>query len=260
MADMEKPFVYDVSGQKRDPVTMGQGACITRDALKHEFVDAPVTRKFSVGAFDALASSGELVIAAGASIDLFAAGVGEDATAQGLRGKMTEADTDAFGEGALCVEDWHAELLGVEFETLDPWLDDATDAHELYRSTPDALVTGYRESIQRRLISSVSVSLVRGTGVQPYKIGTLGDWPSMSGMVSSGTFAQVGAPIANAYHPFESSIITAAKSSGRKAKLTLKCQHRIVIPARGDQISGHVKVPIKARFIVKVFPASSAKG
>lgn len=254
MADIEnKPFVYDVPAQKRDPVAMGAGACITRDALKAEFSDAPVTRKFSMGAFTFAHSSGELVLAAGSTIDLFAAGATQSGAPQGLRGNMTASDTDAFEEGALCVSGWHAELLGLEFSFEDPWLDDATSGNELHRSTPDALVTGYRESIQRRLASSVSVKLTRGSNVQPYNIGTLGDWPSMSGMISSGTFVQIGAPIVNAFAPFESSIMTTSGNDGRKAKLTLTCDHRIVIPARGDAITGPVKAPVKARFVLRSF-------
>lgn len=258
MNQENKPFIYDVGGQTRDPITsMAKGLCVSRDALKSEYEDALDTRKYSVGAFTATDTSDALIIAAGSSIDLFVAGVGESAANQGLRGNMTASDTNAYEEGALCVDDWHAELLGLEFELLDPWLDDATADHELYRETPDWLVaeSGYRESLMRRLASSVSVQLDRGTGVQPYKIGTIGEWPSMSGQVSTDRFAQVGAPMGNVFLPFESSVITSAKSTGRKAKLTLTCDHRVIVSARADAASGNVKVPLKARFIVKVFPA-----
>lgn len=251
-----KPFIYDVPGQTRDRLTVAKGTCVSRDAIKSEFDDALVTRKFSVGAFNAVETSGELVIAAGSSIDLFVAGVTEPGSAQGLRGNLTAADTNAYAEGALCTDDWHAEILGLEFELLEPWQDNSTAGQELYRSTPDALVAGYRESLQRRLASSVSVVLDRGTGVQSYKLGTIGDWPSMSGMISSGTFAQIGAPITNAFHPFESSVLTSSKSSGRKAKLTLTCDHRVIVPARADALSEDVRIPIKARFVVKIFPAA----
>ena len=256
MIQDNKPFIYDVPAQTRDRMAAVKGTCMSRDALKSEFDNALLTRMFSLGAFTAAQSSGELTIAAGSSIDLFVAGVGQSGTNQGLRGNMTASDTNAYDDGALCADDWHAELLGVEFSFEDPWQDNSTAGQELYRSTPDALVTGYRESLQRRLASSVSVELDRGTGTQNYKLGTIGDWPSMSGMVSSGTFAQIGSPIVNAFAPFDSSVLTSAKNTGRKAKLVLTCDHRIVIPTRADAISGAVKVPVKARFIANIFPAS----
>lgn len=260
MIQNTKPFIYDVPAQTRDRMASVKGTCMSRDVLKGEFDNALLTRMFSLGAFTATQSSGELTIAAGSSIELFVAGVGQSGADQGLRGNMTASDTNAYDDGALCAEEWHAELHGVEFCFEEPWQDNSTSGQELYRATPDALVTGYREALQRRLVSSVSVSLERGTGTQAYKLGTIGDWPSMSGMVSSETFAQIGAPIGNVFHPFDSSVITAAKNTGRKAKLTLKCDHRVIVPARSDAVSADVKIPIKARFVARVFPASDLKG
>ncbi len=235
-------FPYTYAGQKDEPTKRACGAC---DDVRSGQVDALSVRRFSTGGIRFVQVAGVLT-AAVQTVKLFAKGTGEPGDASGIDGALTEADTDAFSEGALVTganESFRAVALSFSFGA--PYKRDTTGAT---REMP-AWLEGYRADMQLRAMEDIAVSIEHGESSTPYRLGCIGMFPAQSGAASSPTFAQVGTPMAGALIPLRAVLKGGAKSSSERVRVVLSLPRSITLGVRGPAADADAVLPIRAELI-----------
>ncbi len=244
MDEKTKDFPFEFEGQKSDSITRECGAC---DSDRIAQSDVLQTRRFSVGHFRFTNAAG-ILTAAAQTLRLFSKGVGESGSDAQVDGNLTDADTDAYSEGALVTgagEHFRALALHLTFGA--PFIRDATGAARESREWMD----GYRAEMQRRLMDDVAASVEHGEGQQPYKLGVVAMYPSQSGAASSDTFSQIGSPLAGAVIPFRAVLKGGAKSTSARLRVVLAIPtgRSIILGVRGTAADADTVVPVRAELL-----------
>lgn len=249
-----KDFPFDFEGQKNDAISRECGAC---DVDRIAQSDVLQTRRFSVVCIRFTHAAGVLTAAA-QTATAFSKGVGESGTGEQIDGNLTDADTDAYSEGALVTgsgEHFRALAIHVAFGSM--WVRDVTGAVRESREWMD----GYRPEAQRRAMDDIALSVIHGEGTQPYKLGVIGMYPSQSGAGSSDTFAQIGSPLAGAVIPLRSVLKGGAKSSSARLRvaLTIPTGRSIVLAARGTPADADTVLSARVELLGYVARGSAEK-
>jgi len=237
-------FPYSFEGQKNDGISRECGAC---DVERLAQSDVLQTRRFSTVGLRFTNAAGVLTAAA-QTVTAFSKGVGEAGTAEQIDGNLTDADTDAYSEGALVTgATEHFRALAVHITFGSPFVRDGTGAVRESREWMD----GYRAEMQRRAMDDIAASIVHGEGNQPYKLGVLGMYPAQSGAGSSDTFAQVGSPLAGAVIPLRTVLKGGAKATSARLRvaLSLPTGRSIVLAARGTPADADTILPVRVELL-----------
>jgi hypothetical protein len=173
---------------------------------------------------------------AAGTINLFGAGKGEDAAGAGFPAgyNYRESDTNAYAGGAPVNKGHLYYIFGVavEFEDIEvfgagPAFNTSIPAW-VYANTTGTGAGSYYERMMRAISHNVAVKFLFANTAVNYDMGTLADWPSMSGLIVSES-ARVGQPIVGAYIPLQSVLAVNSRDESRKLTVQLNIERQVTV-------------------------------
>lgn len=215
----------------------GYGAA---DPVLRDNVLGLVPFRRSTGAF-ALTIAGDgsnIVLAAGSSTQLFAAGVGELLTAQGLWWTATHSDTDLKQGGAPEERDLMFYAIGFGFSAPDAFQRKGTGVATdvpFYTAwlTPDAY---YPQTIAKIVLNRASIKLDFGSAPLSYQMGVPAMFPGWFGPRGDRAIVNGATQNAGQFLPLNAGVCLAGRDESRKMTMTLTI-------AQGAEIQNNAGAP-----------------